>query len=632
MKLYGLDVETECAVPTCTDSECKHALDQNRNKITLIAVTDGLFEEHVFTQVTDFNKWLNQQPAAMFTMHNGKFDVKQLVAHGGTVTFKMWAHDSSLLAFNYEEKIDEGWLDEYEAKRRELNKLRTGMKHREARHFSLKTLAPYFLKVKPFWEPEGGHNDQEYVLLDARYCLQLTQYFLERMDAPSLNFYKEKHLPWTKNLTLTELQGISINKEKLYELWEKSIEAQRQAEVQIASQWKHHFDAWRAQQEAETKARYSKTKEELALKGRATSKMMALTEAREMVALSKIEPLNLASPKQLLWLLRDRLELDVVNLDGRESTDKETLKKLGEDNPEVAVLLEYRKHAKLCSTYYPEYLQYMHEGRIHASFNTIGTRTGRLSSSNPNVQQVPGELHAVFQADPKHTLITRDLSAIEPTVLAYYSEDPQLCELMLNKGDFHSTNAKAMFNLECSLAEIKETYGKERKIAKEIGLAVLYGAGRDRVFQVLAKHGMQGYTLSDAKKFVYRIRDLYAGVWRFKTNLDKELESGATIFNLLGRPLKIPVAQDVYMQGLNTLIQSSASDLLQYAGDIITNEGNYQVLLLVHDEIVVQVPDNEVTTAVPFIEEAMTKRVKLTTGYGQIPIRVEGKEGKTWTK
>jgi DNA polymerase I-like protein with 3'-5' exonuclease and polymerase domains len=504
------------------------------------------------------------------------------------------------------------------------------LQHRKAGPLSLKTLAPYWLSVPAFWEPETGHDDNEYVLKDARYSLQLTEFFIERLKMKSLDFYKRMHLPWTKGLLETEMFGIRLDVQELNKKWAQCKQDEERLQDEIQTQWKEHFIAYYDLQAKTLLHEHEERLERMKIEGRNTEGRIRQANRHLDKKLRNIEPLNLDSPMQLKWLLRERLNLDTTNLDGEDSTDKETLTRLSEENPEVAKLLHYRKAKKLNTTYYPEYLNYVHNNRIHTTFNTIGTRTGRLSASDPNVQQVPGALHDLFTADPGCILITRDLSAIEPVVLAYFSEDPILCDLMITGGDFHSTNARAIFDLDADLPTIKKEFVKERKVAKEVGLSVLYGAGAGRVYQIFNKHGLHDLTFDDAKRFVYRLRDLYKGVWRFKQELDKALETGDTLYNLVGRPITISNAQDVYMTGLNTLIQSSASDLLQHAAYQIRKQ--YQVLLLVHDEIVVQAQLDQKQAAVALVEHCMKNSFDLKTQYGSIPIKVEGKESLTWEK
>lgn len=633
--LFGLDLETACNVEGCPGKSCDHALDQNRNKITMIAITNDADVSHVWrgpTGVVEFFNWLNANPTVVFTAHNGKFDFKQLINEAGESALNLidrWVEDSILLAFSSSRKIDETYLANYESQRRELNKGRTGHKHREAGQHSLKTLAPYFLDVPGFWEPEEGFENDEYVLKDAVYALRLTKYFLANLERKTLSFYKNKQLPWTKNLLLMELNGITVDIEELNRQWRDTEVLLAQSTKDIKAQWKEYFDVWLDLQRMDVNDLYNARKNLKPM----SAKQLARHEINKQKALANIQPLNLDSHQQLSWLLRDQLLLDITNLAGDESTDKETLQRLGEEHAEVARLLEYRKAKKLVSTYYPEYANtYIINDKIHAHFNPTGTRTGRLSCSSPNLQQCPGALHTIFVGGDRKVLITRDLAAIEPTLLAYYSEDPELCRIMIEESDFHGETAKAAFKLDCLATEVKKLYPKLRNIAKTIGLAVLYGAGKNQVYLVLKKNGMTEMTLQDAKNIVDSIREKYVGVWKFKAELDSALESEKNLYNLMGRPICIQDPEDVYMKGLNTLIQSSASDLLQEGALRINNELELNPLLLVHDEVIVEAPEEEADMCNENITQLLANIVKLDTKFGVIPVRTEGKVSKQWLK
>ncbi len=622
-RLYGLDIETECAVTSCLgfggSEKCDHALDHNRGKITKIAVTDGLFDEHVFDSRLGFLEWDAVNPDVQYTAQSGKFDFRFI--NSRVVTDK-WVTDSNLLAFTWTNKIPDSWLIAYEEKRKEQNALRSGMKHRPAKHHSLKTLAPYFLGVEPFWEPEAGHNDREYVLKDARYCLQLTQYLFEQMPEASLKFCQDKMMPWAKQLMQMELTGITLDIEETKKEWSAAAERILVLEDEINAQWSEHFAAWKAYSKGQI---IKKRLDGVFREGKRLGNYNATTQKY----ISQIAPLNLDSPVQLKWLLEERLGLDAVNFAGEESTDKETLNRLSHEDPEIEKLLEYRGTKKLISAFFPEYLAQAYNGTMHCTFNISRARTGRLSCNNPNLQQTPKKLRRLFVARPGHKLITRDLSAIEPTILAYYSEDPVLCELIQTGGDFHGATAVAAFDLECLNTDVKRLFPWLRDVAKTIGLAVLYGAGANQVLMVLLKNNITGASASMAKRIVTRIREKYKGVWSFKEKLDQELEAGAIIHNLLGRPFSIPQAHDVYMKGLNTLIQGSASD---HVLDCLPELSTYAApLVAVHDEVVVEAPTIRAEFADRELNKLLTSRV-LMTQYGVIPIRTEGKISGRWEK
>jgi DNA polymerase I-like protein with 3'-5' exonuclease and polymerase domains len=632
-RIVAIDIETE----SITDDP-QDALNPFKNRITLIAVSDGDQLNRIFKSVHELDIWLASNILLMkdyrYTFHNAKFDIKNLIFHGLSkeIGLSLFNHDSNLLAFTWQNKIPQTWLDQYEIERVEINKKRKGMKLRKSGQHSLKTLAPYFLGVQPFWESEDGHNNEEYALKDASYTARLTRYFLENMDARSLDFYKFKFLPWTKMILEIELDGVRIdldllNKKQLYT-------DQRASEIhgELIRTWREHLKAFVIKEQDRIKLEWQSRLDNR--KRPATEKQLAKSIESLNKQLANVEPFNFDSPAQLKWLLQDRLGLDVVNLEGDESTGKEVLTRLGEQDANVKKLLEFRKLRKLSSSFFPEYKRIAVNSKLYATFNVTSTRTGRLSSSEPNLQQVPGHLHDLFIPDEGNVFITKDLSAIEPTILAYYSEDPELVKMMQEGIRFHSVNAQAMFNLECELHDVKKLYPLEDKVAKTVGLAILYGAGANRVYQTMQQFGMMDYSLSDAKQIVYRIRDKYKGVWEFKQELDKVLESGEVVYNLLGRPFSIQDPQDAYMKALNTLIQSSASDLLvngvrhilHQFGDILKPR------LLVHDEVVFEGEKELAETFEQIIKDGLENTFTLNTQYGRIPIRTEGKVGNTWEK
>jgi len=564
----------------------------------------------------------------VFSAHYGKFDIGTLICKGVEGIEERWIHDSHLLAFTSPVKIPDMYITDYAQRRQELNKTRKH-KFREASHHSLKTLAPFFLNVPPFWEPDTGFDNDEYVTLDARYSLLLTEYFLNEFEADhykALDFYEQRYLPWTKNLLQMELDGITIDKELLMQKWDGTISELSATEASLKEVWADAFLTYESMQTVLVSRKY----DEMAAK-KATPKAQAMVARNREKALAKVEPLNLSSPAQLTWLLRDYLGYDITSSEGDgESTGAETLERLSVNDKGVKLLLKHRGLNKLASSFFPEYHSRLEAGKLHTTLNSATARTGRLSSSNPNLQQVPGDLHDLFVAQPGHLFITKDLSAIEPTILAYFSEDENLCKLMIDKGDFHGTNAQRMFELDCDPKEVKVKYKGHRDIAKLVGLAVLYGAGWRRVFFEMTKAGFTDVTENQCRTFVKKLREFYAGVWEFKQQLDSELERGAVLYNLLGRPFRIQAASDVYMKGLNTLIQGSASDLLQQAAYDLRIKG-YNPLLLVHDEVIVEVPEASALAAEKVIEATLISR-QLKTAHGIIPIRVEGKVAKSWQK
>jgi DNA polymerase-1 len=356
-------------------------------------------------------------------------------------------------------------------------------------------------------------------------------------------------------------------------------------------------------------------------------------------ALNQVEDLNLSSPTQLTWLLSIHLGLDLTTIedDEEESTEKAVLKRLAASGrKDIETFLEYREATKLATAFFPSYREKQVKGVIHASFNASGTRTGRLSSSSPNLQQVPGHLHKLFKARPGYKLICRDASGIEARLIALYTNDLKLYDIVAFNGDIHGNNAKIFFGLECDAKDVKALYPDARKLAKTVGFALFYGAGANRIKFTAIN---QGITWSDAacRAKLANFREDYEGAFKFKNDeVDPLLKAGNEVVNLLGRPLKYDDPEEVYMKGFNRLIQSSASDLILNsawkANKKFKELGiDAMCLLLVHDEIVVEAPEEHVITCEKILEDAMTNYA-LQNLLGPVPLAVEGQTDVIWSK
>lgn len=628
MSLIALDIETECALG-CT-TKCDHALYPHTNRITAI----GLWPERLVLRGPPAE--LRIQLMARFTSHTqlvaqeGRFDFKNLVLHGVLTeeeALSLWAFDTKLMAYVHQSKIPEEWLARYNSQR--PVHVRPGTPH------SLKTLAPYFLGVAPYWEPKDGDmNNDEYVLKDVEYTLALYHYLSKELTPQEHSFVINCLMRWAKELLRAEIRGVAFDVARLAQDEAHARIRLMEVEEKLHTAWAPVYAQWRERRLQEVREAYAQKRRDWREK-HGTDREAYYAQLQAKAEAKADLSFNLASPSQLLWALRDYFRLDVVNLGGQESTGREVLEGLAQNHPDIGLLLEYRKWSKLVTAFYPSYRSHLRQGRIHTSFNTSDTRTGRLSSSAPNCQQQPKETRHLFVPDREHSFIIRDLSAIEPTLIAYYSEDSTLLDIVVNGRDFHGATASAIFPyIDVPNQEIKAAFPRERRTAKTAGLAILYGAGARRLHQTLIKDGFLEYTEQDCRRMVQNIREFYSGVWAFKQELDRALEAGDVVYNLLGRPIRFEVFYEVYMKGFNRLIQSSASDLVLEALTLFNEWGRpfgAQALLAIHDEIVAQAPDEIVQLAAEKLEEVMTS-FSLMAGGQKIPLKVEGAIAKQWAK
>ncbi len=619
-----MDIETKSATSNKED-----ALNPHKNIITCIGVLNPKTgERRVFRDLKEFNEEIVTADFADFVGHNFKWDLKTLWFHGIKIPVERYVHDSRIAAFVSTEKVTPQYLEWYEQRRKELNKLLPkGSSHREGSLHSLKVLAPYFLEVDPFWEDPTNHDNDDYVLKDVAYTAALHEHFTQQLAKDGQYDFYLRLMEWTRMILRAELEGVKIDLEALNHM-ETLLQLDAEGVLRgLQEQWSEELSCHRINVITDINLRYDDMiTAQIVKKPENAEKIRERYDKLREKAVSKADTeFNFSSPVQLTWLLRDCLNYDITSLEGGESTDKEVLNRLANEGKEdVKLLLKYRDIQKTLTGFIPTYKELTTaEGRIHSSFNMDGTRTGRLSASGPNWQQTPPELKHLVIPDPGTVFVTYDLSAIEPLVLAYYSEDPELVKLIVEGRSFHSANAKAMFSLECDESQVGELHPKLRKLAKTVGLAILYGAGWRRV-EIASKQAGIELSESQCKEVVYRIRDTYKGVWTFKQELDSELETGAVIFNLLGRPIKIHSTNEVYMKGLNTLVQSSASDLCLKISENISKIGDgVQPLIWVHDSIVTRVPSQKAEHYSKIIK-ATFEAFKFETKYGILEVKCDG--------
>lgn len=365
------------------------------------------------------------------------------------------------------------------------------------------------------------------------------------------------------------------------------------------------------------------------------------------------ETFNLGSPKQLSELFFEKLGLDKrksrKNKSGGYSTDAATLEKLQGDHPVVDLIVEYRTLSKLKSTYVdalPELIR-PDTHRVHTDFNQAVTATGRLSSSNPNLQNIPirtvfsRQIRQAFIPEPGWQLVAADYSQIELRILAHLSGEPVLVETYNNDEDVHALTAKL-------LLEKDEITAEERRLGKIINFGVIYGMGASR----FAREA--GVSRTDAKTFIDRYYERYPNVFEYLQQMQREAITQGYVQTIRGRrryfnftsgslrslrdtdPAEInldklrPGGYDAQLlrAAANAPIQGSSADIIKIAM-IRLHEllKNYQanLLLQVHDELIFEVPPDEWEELGPKITTTMESAIDL-----KVPLKVESHAGDNW--
>lgn len=641
--MITVDIETACTVDGCSGIGCDHALNPATSRITVTGMQFPNGQLAITRDLGELSKLLEGQQLCAF---NFKFEHLHLNYHGVKVELSQWVADPMLMAYVSTTKISDEWLAQYEANRP------TG--HRKAGKHSLKTLAPYFLGVEPYWETADKDND-EYVLTDVRYTAQLHSLLrYHSMSAEEFNFYEDKLLPWTKMLVEAEQRGVVIDMAALGEM-EQQLQARSvELHAKLDEQWAEGHEAYKSSLSHGLIEKYGAM---AAKKGKMLADSCLHMKLLEKAYTKLPDGVDYDSPKQMLWLLRNQLGYDCTLFEGGEGTGKEVLQRLSVDHPDVANYLEWRKVNKLLTAFIPTYrelafcehaeldtepsgIKYDGEDtyrvknaryRINPIYNPANTRTGRTSSERPNMQQVPPELRKLFKAHTGYKFVGYDMGAIEAKLIAYYTEDPVLTGLIKTGVSLHDYNAKVFFGLDGDVSEIKSRYPDHRAAAKNVGFALFYNAGFNRIKVAFAQKGFH-LTDSECKAIHRRFKEAYKVAINFANDVVAQFEQGAVIQNLLGRPLKIDNYEDCYMQGFNTLIQSSASDLLLHSANRASAEMREMgieahPILFVHDFVCFEVEEARA-------EEASEILYRSLTDYNLdgIPLTVDGGITTEWSK
>ena len=347
---------------------------------------------------------------------------------------------------------------------------------------------------------------------------------------------------------------------------------------------------------------------------------------------------NLNSPQQLGTVLFETLELPGGKKTAktkRYSTDVKVLQKLSESYEIAGNLLRFRSLAKLKSTYLDALVKMVNPqtGRVHTSFNQTVAATGRLSSSNPNLQNIPirGEegraIRKGFVADKGNILVAADYSQIELRVFAHYSEDPAFMAAFKGDEDIHARTAREVLGNEEG-----EVTPEMRRIAKAINFGIIYGMGPQKLSEQL------GISTKVAREYIDAYYDRYRGVKQYKEKaIETAVEKGyvATLFN---RRRYLPdishsnnrIRSEAERMAVNTPIQGTAADLIKMAMIQIYNrlaEEGFQskMILQVHDELVLEAPREEADPLISMIKEEMEGVYPL-----RVPLKVDINQGLNW--
>lgn len=433
-----------------------------------------------------------------------------------------------------------------------------------------------------------------YACEDAVMTMRLYDFFQPQLDQAGYRYlYEEVEAPLIRVLVAMEMAGIKVDPEQLAEL-----------------------------------------------AGELRAKLSDLIEA---IYAEAGEEFNINSPKQLNKILFDKLQYPTRGLKKTThgwSTDEETLSKLIDPTrgyiqfPEL--LLDYRGFSKLLTTYLEALPRMINPrtGRIHTSFNQTITETGRLSSSDPNLQNIPArgewgaKIRMAFIPDPPDwSIISADYSQIELRIMAHVSGDPTLKDLFSRGVDIHAGTAQEIFALQG-----REVTPDQRRMAKAINFGIMYGMNEYGLSQRLK------ISLEEAKTFIAKYFQRFPGIKTYIEQTCATAREQGYVATLLNRKRFLPeitsanrnIREAACRRAINMPIQGTAADLIKIAmnriHDALTkNQFQTRMLLQVHDELVFESPPNEIDLVMNLIRFEMENALAL-----DVPLKVEIKSGRSW--
>ena len=351
------------------------------------------------------------------------------------------------------------------------------------------------------------------------------------------------------------------------------------------------------------------------------------------------EEFNMDSPKQLVEILYNKLDLPVLKKTpkGQPSTNEDTLQRLAEEYDLPKIIIEYRGLAKLKSTYTDSLINIQHpvSKRIHTSYQQAVTSTGRLSSTEPNLQNIPiktpegRKIREAFIAEKGNILISADYSQIELRIMAHLSGDKNLTHAFNNNIDVHSATASEIFNIS-----LEEVTSENRRSAKAINFGLIYGMSAFGLTRQL------GIPRHEAQAYLDTYFERYTGVRKYMDSTKELAKKNLFVETILGRKLHVAAINDsnglrrqaAERAAINAPLQGSAADIIKKAMIDVdhwigNNNSDIKMIMQVHDELIFEVKKGFAEEALENITNLMESSVKL-----DIPLIVDANTGANWNE
>ncbi|HUT67548.1 MAG TPA: DNA polymerase I, partial [Dehalococcoidales bacterium] len=427
----------------------------------------------------------------------------------------------------------------------------------------------------------------DYASADADMTLRLANLFEKELDKQGLmKLFNEVEMPLVPVLLLMERSGVAVDTGMLQEMSKSLAEQVAVLEGKIYEEVKHEF--------------------------------------------------NINSPQQLGKVLFDEMQLPTTRRGkSKYSTEASVMEELRPVHPIAGYILQYRQLTKIKSTYIDTLPALVNPktGRVHTSFNQTRTTTGRLSSSDPNMQNIPvrgelgGQVRQAFIAQQGSSLLCGDYSQIDLRALAHLSQDEGLLKAFKHDEDIHAATAARLFGVEVS-----QITPDMRRFAKTVNFGVIYG---------MSDYGLEQATelsREEAGKFIKAYFEKYPGVRKYLDDTKEKARRDGYVQTLLGRRRYIPdinssnrqVREGAERMAINMPVQGTSADIIKIAminlyREMEKKKLKSKMLLQVHDELVFEVPDGEMDAMRKLVTDVMDSAVELS-----VPLKVDTKSGKNW--
>lgn len=454
-----------------------------------------------------------------------------------------------------------------------------------------------------------------YCIKDAEITLVLFHKLLKAVtDKGMKDYYYNLSMPFYKLLLEVEQEGVKLNTDLLFR--EKEVITKRLLDVELnfRSTYKTLLD-----------------KVERELKDEAIQAITCKTQEaieRHKKAIEETYMFNLNSSVQMSKLFRE-IRIAPKDKKGKFTTSSKTLKYYFDRHPVLIDVVKYRQIVKT-SQFLNSWHSKLIEGRIYGSYNVHTVDTGRLSSSQPNLQQVPKDssLRSIFEANEGKVWVLADYAQIEPRMMAHFTEDSKLIKIFKNNTDIYAYLATRILGCKCELSEVKEKFPQERQIAKALTLAIMYGMGARALSYVLTVEQSIPTTIDTARTYIKAFYNHFSKVKPYQETLGYSAMQSGYILGFNGRRLWLK-ADEARHKAFNYINQNAASELCAFSQMAVTKDlkNIAKLRLITHDEVIYECSRGDVDNVVACLNRHMVDRF---VGVLKVPLKLDVHVGTTW--